>query len=160
VRCTPTCALCGGRLLSGAVIAACLVCSTIFQISALFMCVRVRACLGIRVVLLQMDREDPTVCLIAHFGHCSQELLNLCLSGTATPHVFDGYVCPAAVWGAYRPSQLAVRWAPTELAGLRQAPKPCPAAGHRFSRSVFACYGFGAACGVCGISLAPVLCVG
>ena len=42
-------------------------------------------------VLWQMDKEDPTVSLVAHFGHCSQELLNLCLVGVATPHVFDGY---------------------------------------------------------------------
>ena len=44
---------------------------------------------------LQTDREDPTVCLVAQFGHCSQELLNLFLCGVATPHVFDGWVMAA-----------------------------------------------------------------
>jgi hypothetical protein len=38
----------------------------------------------------QADKEDATTRLVARFGHCSQELLNLCLCGAATPNVFDG----------------------------------------------------------------------
>ena len=40
----------------------------------------------------EMHREfdDPTTPLIGRFGHCSQELVNLMLTGTATSNVFDG----------------------------------------------------------------------
>lgn len=39
-------------------------------------------------VARDMDEEGSP--LVARFGHCTQELLNLCLLGLATPHCFDG----------------------------------------------------------------------
>ena len=41
---------------------------------------------------LQGDMDDLMQPLIGQFGHCSQELLNLLLSGAATSNVFDGSV--------------------------------------------------------------------
>jgi Domain of unknown function (DUF4205) len=39
---------------------------------------------------VQTDMDDPMTPLIARFGHCSQELVNLLLTGEATSNVFDG----------------------------------------------------------------------
>jgi hypothetical protein len=44
------------------------------------------------VATVQSDMDDATQPLIGAFGHCSQELLNLLLSGGATSNVFDGSV--------------------------------------------------------------------
>ena len=41
---------------------------------------------------VQGDMDDSSQPLIGQFGHCSQELLNLLLSGAATSNVFDGSV--------------------------------------------------------------------
>lgn len=38
------------------------------------------------------DMDDETVNLTGQFGHCSQELLNLLLTGHATSNVIDGVV--------------------------------------------------------------------
>jgi hypothetical protein len=43
---------------------------------------------GLDQVLEDMDDVDNT--LIGHFGHCTQDLLNLLLSGKASSNVFDG----------------------------------------------------------------------
>ncbi|XP_042060219.1 ubiquitin carboxyl-terminal hydrolase MINDY-3-like [Salvia splendens] len=41
----------------------------------------------------QEDRDDPTLPLVtAPFGHASQEIVNLLLSGSAVPNVFDGKI--------------------------------------------------------------------
>ncbi|XP_042065856.1 ubiquitin carboxyl-terminal hydrolase MINDY-3-like [Salvia splendens] len=42
---------------------------------------------------VQEDRDDPTLPLVtAPFGHASQEIVNLLLSGSAVPNVFDGKI--------------------------------------------------------------------
>lgn len=41
---------------------------------------------------VQEDMDDPSASLIAQFGHCAQELLNLLLCGEATSNVFDGSI--------------------------------------------------------------------
>lgn len=43
-----------------------------------------------RLSLVREDADDPETPLIGRFGHCSQELVNLMLVGTATSNVFDG----------------------------------------------------------------------
>mmetsp|Transcript_14638 Transcript_14638/g.28827 ORF Transcript_14638/g.28827 Transcript_14638/m.28827 type:complete len:532 (-) Transcript_14638:83-1678(-) len=43
---------------------------------------------GLNVVRTDMD--DASVPLVGLFGHCSQDLTNLCLTGCATTNVFDG----------------------------------------------------------------------
>lgn len=45
---------------------------------------------GLSVV--RSDMDDASVPLVGLFGHCSQELTNLCLTGCATTNVFDGDV--------------------------------------------------------------------
>lgn len=45
---------------------------------------------GIDQILSDMD--DANASLVGIFGHCSQELVNLCLVGRATTNVFDGNV--------------------------------------------------------------------
>jgi hypothetical protein len=45
---------------------------------------------GVEEVLTDMD--DKTAPLVGVFGHCSQELVNLCLIGRAVTNVFDGDV--------------------------------------------------------------------
>lgn len=42
------------------------------------------------VEYIQQDDMDECVPLVARFGHCTQELLNLCLTGEAVTNVFDG----------------------------------------------------------------------
>lgn len=39
---------------------------------------------------LAADADEPGSPLVARFGHCSQELLNLCLTGAGTSNVWDG----------------------------------------------------------------------
>ena len=39
---------------------------------------------------IEEDMDDPSTTLIGQFGHCSQELLNLLITGRATSNVFDG----------------------------------------------------------------------
>jgi hypothetical protein len=41
---------------------------------------------------LRSDMDDPSLPLIGIFGHCSQELVNLCLTGRAVTNIFDGEV--------------------------------------------------------------------
>jgi len=41
---------------------------------------------------IREDMDDNTATLIGQFGHCSQELMNLCLCGKASSNVFDGTV--------------------------------------------------------------------
>lgn len=43
---------------------------------------------GLERVRMDMDEQDSA--LVARFGHCSQEMLNLCATGMATTNVFDG----------------------------------------------------------------------
>lgn len=45
---------------------------------------------GIAVVKSDMDQsEDRELCLVARFGHCSQDLVNLVITGRAVSNVFD-----------------------------------------------------------------------
>ncbi len=44
-----------------------------------------RGCGGVK-----QDMDEPDTCLVQRFGHCSQELLNLAITGRATSGVFDG----------------------------------------------------------------------
>lgn len=39
---------------------------------------------------VKSDMDDPSAALVARFGHCSQELVNLMLTGEAVSNVFDG----------------------------------------------------------------------
>mmetsp|Transcript_87896 Transcript_87896/g.153525 ORF Transcript_87896/g.153525 Transcript_87896/m.153525 type:complete len:602 (+) Transcript_87896:42-1847(+) len=41
---------------------------------------------------LQRDMDDASAPLVGVFGHCAQELVNLCLTGRAVTNVFDGNV--------------------------------------------------------------------
>jgi len=41
---------------------------------------------------VQNDMDDPGQHMITTFGHCSQELMNLCLTGKATSNVHDGNI--------------------------------------------------------------------
>lgn len=36
------------------------------------------------------EMDDADVCLTGEYGYCSQELVNLLLTGRATTNVFDG----------------------------------------------------------------------
>ena len=47
---------------------------------------------GVEEIKDDMDESDNP--LVARFGHCSQELLNLFLCGRAHTNTFDGYVLP------------------------------------------------------------------
>mmetsp|Transcript_46393 Transcript_46393/g.99139 ORF Transcript_46393/g.99139 Transcript_46393/m.99139 type:complete len:619 (-) Transcript_46393:217-2073(-) len=42
--------------------------------------------------VIRQDMDDPSAPLVGVFGHCSQELVNLCLAGRAVTNVFDGSV--------------------------------------------------------------------
>lgn len=42
------------------------------------------------VSVVRSDMDDASVPLVGLFGHCSQELTNLCLTGCAATNVFDG----------------------------------------------------------------------
>lgn len=44
------------------------------------------------VAAIRAEMDDPGVALTGQFGHCSQELLNLLLTGYAVSNVFDGSV--------------------------------------------------------------------
>ncbi|RLN50362.1 hypothetical protein BBJ29_006462 [Phytophthora kernoviae] len=52
------------------------------------------------VVTVREEMDDPTNALTGAFGHCTQELLNLLLTGRAVSNVFDGSV-PMGDTGLY-----------------------------------------------------------
>ena len=54
-----------------------------------------RGCGGVK-----QDMDEPDSCLVQRFGHCSQELLNLAITGRATSGVFDGTKSLAEDMGA------------------------------------------------------------
>lgn len=41
---------------------------------------------------IRADMDDPSASLVGVFGHCSQELVNLCLTGKCVTNIFDGTV--------------------------------------------------------------------